>query len=103
APKGKGGPGSGGGKGSGVGTGEGNAKGPGTGKLSQREKRQQRWLMLFNTRSGSDYADQLMGLRAILAVETSNGEYMIYRDLAHRPVHGKVAEDRELNRICWVD
>jgi hypothetical protein len=103
AGKGEGGPGSGGGQGSGKGTGKGNAFGPGTGKLTQREKRQQRWLMLFNTRSGNDYADQLMGLGAILAINTPSGEYLIIRDLANRPVHGQVEDIRELNRIFWVD
>src|SRR5207237_1879380 len=77
APKGKAGTGRGGNEGDGGGKGKGDGVGQGIGKLSQREKRQQRWLMLFNTRSGSDYADQLMGLHAILAVETNNGEYMI--------------------------
>src|SRR5436309_1884904 len=66
APKGKGGPGEGGGKGSGVGTGEGDLTGPGKANMSQRQKRQLRWTMMFNTRDGMDYLRQLQALGAIL-------------------------------------
>jgi hypothetical protein len=105
AGKGQGGSGSGGGQGSGTGTGIGNASGPGRGTLNQREKRQLRWTMIFNTRSGEDYADQLLGLGAILAILGSNGEYLVIRDLDrhHRPVQTKAEDVKELNRIFWVD
>jgi hypothetical protein len=105
AGKGQGGPGSGGGQGSGTGTGIGNASGPGHGTLNQREKRQLRWTMIFNTRSGEDYADQLLGLGAILAILGPNGEYLVIRDLdrRHRPVQAKPEDIKELNRIYWVD
>jgi hypothetical protein len=105
AAKGKGGTGSGGGQGSGTGTGIGNASGPGRGTLNQREKRQLRWTMMFNTRSGDDYADQLQGLGAILAILGPNGDYLVIRDLDrhHRPVQAKPEDIKELNRIYWVD
>jgi hypothetical protein len=106
AGKGQGGPGSGGGQGSGTGTGIGNASGPGRGNLTQREKRQMRWTMLFNTRSGEDYVDQLIGLGAILAIPAGpNHEYLVIRNLDRR--HGPIQPEREnlrdLNRIYWVD
>jgi hypothetical protein len=105
AGKGQGGPGSGGGQGSGKGTGIGNASGPGRGTLNQREKRQLRWTMIFNTRSGEDYADQLLGLGAILAILGPDGEYLVIRDLdrRHRPVQAKPEDLKQLNRIYWVD
>lgn len=105
AGKGEGGPGKGGGKGRGTGTGTGNASGPGTGKMDQREKRQLRWTMIFNTRSGDDYADQLLGLGAILAIPGPDGEYLLIRDLdrRHRPVQPKKEDITQLNRIYWVD
>lgn len=105
AGKGEGGPGSGGGKGKGKGTGTGDAEGPGKGNLSQREKRQLRWTMIFNTRNGEDYADQLQGLGAILAIPGPNGEYLVIRDLdrRHRPVQPKQEDLKGLNRIYWVD
>jgi hypothetical protein len=105
AGKGQGGPGKGGGKGSGEGKGEGNLTGDGTGKLNQREKRQLRWTMIFNTHSGEDYADQLKGLGAILAIPGPNGEYLVIRnpDRRRRPVQTTKEDLKELNRIYWVD
>jgi hypothetical protein len=105
AGHGEGGPGSGGGQGSGTGTGIGNASGPGRGNLNQREKRQLRWTMIFNTSSGGDYADQLRGLGAILAIPGPNGDYLVIRDLdkRHRPVRPEAEDLKSLNRIYWVD
>jgi hypothetical protein len=106
AGKGQGGPGSGGGQGSGTGTGIGNASGPGRGNLTQREKRQLRWTMMFNTRSGEDYVDQLIGLGAILAIPAGpNHEYLVIRDLdrRHGPIQPKREDLGDLNRIYWVD
>jgi hypothetical protein len=75
------------------------------GKLNQREKRQLRWTMIFNTRSGEDYADQLKGLGAILAIPGPNGVYLAIRDpdRRHRPVQAREEDLKELNRIYWVD
>jgi hypothetical protein len=106
AGKGQGGPGSGGGLGSGTGTGIGNASGAGRGNLTQREKRQLRWTMMFNTRSGEDYADQLLGLGAILAIPAGpDHEYLVIRefDRRHRPVQPRREDLKDLNRIYWVD
>jgi hypothetical protein len=105
AGQGQGGPGSGGGQGNGKGTGIGNASGPGRANLNQREKRQLRWTMIFNTRSGEDYADQLRGLGAILAIPGPDGEYLVIRDLdrRHRPVQAVQEDLKTLNRIYWVD
>ncbi len=59
-----------------------------------RLKRLMRWSMDFNTRDGNDYARQLDGLGAILAVPDpeKKGEYLVIRDLKARPVK-PVSED----------
>lgn len=102
AGKGKGGPGSGGGQGRGKSTGTGDLEGPG-GKLDQRTKRQQRWVMNFNTRDGSDYLRQLQHLGAIVAVPLPDGTFRVYRDLGRRPLRGQVEDIKAINRIYWVD
>ncbi len=102
--KGQGGTGEGGGKGTGKGTGEGAGAGEGRkGNLSQREKRMLRWTMIFNTRSGRDYLDQLRGLGAILAVPTTpdNKSYKVIRNLAAPRL---LDEDiSKIERIFWID
>lgn len=105
AGKGKGGEGSGGGKGKGRGTGDGDKVGPGTGsgKISQREKRQLRWVMMFDTRDGSDYLRQLSGLGAILALPQGEGSYYVIRDLLKRPAVGMTEDLGKLDRIYWID
>jgi hypothetical protein len=79
--------------------------GPGRGNITQREKRQLRWTMIFNTRNGEDYANQLIGLGAILAIPGANNEYLVIRDLdrRHGPVQAKPEDLKDLNRIYWVD
>ncbi len=102
AGKGKGGTGSGGGEGSGVGTGTGPGAGPGSaGSITQRQKRQQRWVLIFDVRS-VNFATQLHDLGAILAAPREDGEYVVYRDLNQRPVQGKVEDLSQLNRIFWT-
>jgi hypothetical protein len=101
--KGQGGTGSGGGKGKGKGTGTGDLEGPGTANISVRQRRVLRWTMIFNTTDGYDYARQLAALGAILAAPGPDGQYIVYRDLARRPVKGKVENLEEINRIFWVD
>jgi hypothetical protein len=105
--KGGGGEGTGGGTGSGKGKATGSGTGDGTKgkKLSERQKRQLRWTMIFNTRDGNDYATQLDALGAILAVPTSaeNKEFLVIRDLKSRPAQGKVEDPAALQRIYWID
>lgn len=103
AGQGKGGTGRGGGKGEGVGTGEGAGVGPGTGRMNQRQKRQLRWIMMFNTYSGGDYANQLAGLGAILGVQQTDGSFMLYENLKQRPVQGAIRDLAGLDRIYWID
>jgi hypothetical protein len=103
AGKGRGGSGEGGGKGRGKGTGEGDLEGPGRGKVEQRQKRQLRWTMIFNTVNGQDYLRQLNGLEAILAIPGPDGQYQVIRDLMKRPVQMKVEDLASLDRIYWVD
>jgi hypothetical protein len=105
--KGGGGDGSGGGTGSGKGKATGSGTGDGTKgkKLSERQKRQLRWTMIFNTHDGNDYATQLDSLGAILAVPTSaeNKEFLVIRDLKTRPAEGKIEDPAALQRIYWID
>jgi hypothetical protein len=101
ASKGKGGTGEGGGKGSGKGTGQG--PGTGTGKIkSERQKRQARWTMIFNTFNGDDYARQLIALGAILAIDGPSGQLLVIDDLRRRPVSPQ-AKDVVPDRIFWID
>ncbi len=105
ASKGQGGPGQGGGKGKGIGTGEGDLSGPGKAKITKREKRQQRWVMVFNTRNGEDYARQLRSLQALLAVPVPDeeGQYLLMEDLSKRPVETKKKDLGGITRIYWID
>jgi hypothetical protein len=104
--KGEGGPrGEGGGKGTGKGGGEGNATGPGkqTGPLTQHQKRQNRWTLIFDTRDGLDYLRQLHGLGAVLAVPTSSEEYQVFRNLDHRPAQGRHEDISAMPGLRWYD
>jgi hypothetical protein len=105
AGHGKGGPGSGGGTGSGAGPGDGPGIGPGKSRAieNERTRRQERWVMNFNTRDGNDYLKQLQHLGAILAVPQSDGSYKVYRDFKSRPYQGKEEDISTINRIYWID
>jgi hypothetical protein len=105
---GKGGTGTGGGSGGGKGPGYGDGVGPGVSTPSQREKRNLRWSMLFNTPNSADYVAQLRGLNAVLAIpvrEDANGtQYQVIRDLGGRPPK---LLDEDMNAILrmvrWID
>lgn len=102
-PHGKGGSGSGGGKGNGKGPGEGDSEGPGSGKVSARQKRIMRWTLVFETRTGEDYRQQLKYFGAIIATPTrEQGKFIVYRSLTKGET-GKVDDLKEMNRIFWVD
>jgi len=105
--KGQGGSGEAGGKGKGKGKGIGDLEGSGRMKITKREQRQLRWTMVFNIRQPDDYARQLQGLKAILAIplpaKENVKEYKVIRDLSQRPVRPKVEDVTSINRIYWVD
>jgi hypothetical protein len=103
--KGQGGSGEGGGKGEGIGkgTGPGNTDGTGKGRLTKRQERNLRWVMLFNTIDGQDYLRQLRGLGAILAIPDPQGGYILVRDLNHVPARGTKEDAAALKRIFWID
>jgi hypothetical protein len=101
--QGQGGPGSGGGKDRGTDTGIGRDTGPGTGNMNERLKRTLRWVMVFDTFNGEDYARQLAGLGAILAFPRSKDQYLVVRDLNTRPARGHVEDIEKIKRIYWVD
>ena len=99
---GQGGPGRDGGRDRGQDTGKGSEKGAGDG--SKRYERTLRWVMVFDTYNGEDYANQLSGLGAILAIPRSNNQYFVIRDLKKRPKVDLLDEDIEkIKRIYWVD
>jgi hypothetical protein len=95
-------PGVGGGRGKG--TGQGPGEGPGKGNLNQREKRNLRWAMSFNTRDGNDYLNQLAGLGAMVAVPLSEKppRFLLIRNL-RSPEGAKEEDIASLNRIYWID
>jgi hypothetical protein len=103
AGKGKGGPGRGGGEGTGDGGGRGGSTGPGTGNSESRAKRVLRWTLLFNTRDGRDYLNQLKAFGAILAVPDDKAPdgYLVIRDL-NNPTP-KAEDIAEIKRIFWID
>jgi hypothetical protein len=103
--KGRGGSGEGGGLGKGRGTGIGDLEGAGRMKITKRQQRQLRWVMKFNIRMPEDYARQLQGLKAILAIPIAGKEkeFEVIENLSQRPVKPKVKDVTEINRIYWVD
>jgi hypothetical protein len=107
AAKGEGGAGK-GGKGGQGGTGSSEGAGHGDGppgKLSPRQARQSRWVMIFNTRDGEDYARQLAGLKATIALPMvgEEGQYQVIEDLRRRPVSLRKQDLREIKQIYWID
>lgn len=100
--KGQGGSGSGGGKDKGKDKGEGALEGPGKGKISARQKRVLRWVMIFNTANPDDYRNQLRELGAILAYPDQKGGYRVLRELV-RPARGEIEDLDKIKRIFWVD
>jgi hypothetical protein len=105
AGKGRGGAGQGGGEGEGHGTGKGSGVGSGTGTLNDRTKRVLRWTLIFNTSNGQDYANQLAGLGAIIAIPDPKNpdNYLVIRDLRQRPVHPQPEDLAAIQRIYWID
>jgi hypothetical protein len=71
--------------------------------LSQRQKRQLRWTMMFETRDGLDYRNQLISMGAILAVQGPGGKTLLIKNLNQRPVQMEPGDVSKLKRICWWD
>ncbi|MBY0526168.1 MAG: hypothetical protein K2R98_22430 [Gemmataceae bacterium] len=101
APKGKGGSGSDGGKDSGRDKGVGN--GTGDAKVDVRVKRMFRWTMMFDTRTGDDYRQQLIALGAMLGVPGPDGQVKIVRDLRQKPIRAEAEDLSKITQIRWVD
>jgi hypothetical protein len=70
--------------------------------LQQREKRMLRWKMIFDTKNGEDYVQQLDSLGVTMAVPVGENEYRFIADLKERPAK---LERKELpeDRIFWFD
>jgi hypothetical protein len=78
-------------------------EGPGPHSGNRRLERIDRWIMLFDTFSGEDYARQLHGLGAILAIPRGGDEYGIIRDLSQRPAKPELGDIGSIHRIYWED
>jgi hypothetical protein len=109
AGKGRGGEGQGGGFGKGIGKGVGDKWG--TGPSNKRGQRQQRWKMIFDTRSGNDYVRQLNALSTILRFDVGNKSYIV-RNLSERPAkpvelaldaEGRPTDPEIKTRNWWLD
>jgi hypothetical protein len=63
-----------------------------------------RWRIVFNTKDGKDYAEQLEALGAVLAIPTGERDrYRVIRDLSKRPVRPTVEDVSKIHRIFWVE
>jgi len=89
------------GKGTGTGPGEGDGDGA-AGRMSQKQKRQLRWTLLFNIKSPRDYLDQLGLMKAIVGVQYPDKSIKLIRDPSRRPAVVEAAE-RVPDRIFWMD
>jgi hypothetical protein len=69
----------------------------------KRRRRQSRWVLKFTTDNGPDYARQLQGLGAVLAIPKGDNQYLVIRDLQQRPVQPKPEDIKKINRILWVE
>jgi hypothetical protein len=101
--RGQGGSGQDGGRDTGKDTGEGSGTGKDKAGLNPRERRVLRWTLLFNTRDGNDYLNQLSGLGAWVAVPVNEdkGQYKLIRNL--KKPEPKEEDVSSLNRIFWID
>jgi hypothetical protein len=93
-----------GGKDRGPGPDKGNKVGPRGGGPENRLTRSLRWVMIFETYNGEDYARQLAALGAFIAVPQGKGDiYLVVRDLSRRPLHGSMEDVTQIKRIYWED
>jgi hypothetical protein len=86
------------GTGSGAGIGDGDG---GAGRLSQKQKRQLRWTLLFSVRSAPDYLGQLSRMKAIIGVQYPDKSIKLITNLSERPA--KLESGGAPDRIFWMD
>lgn len=67
-----------------------------------RQERQNRWMLVFQTRDGADYLAKLHALGAILVTPNKAGDWLVYRNLKNPPLLGKT-EQVPPDRIFWID
>jgi hypothetical protein len=67
--------------------------------------RTQRWVLVFNTLNGEDYARQLEALGAILAIPdpAQANQFLVIRDLSKRPANPVPEDLTPIQRIYWID
>jgi hypothetical protein len=91
------------GAGKGIGTGPGVGEGDGSaGRLTQKQKRQLRWTLLFSVRGSADYLDQLSRMKAIIGVQYQDKSIKLITNLRQRPAQLE-SGDRVPDRIFWMD
>src|SRR5262245_32852512 len=94
------------GRGPGRGPGTGPNEGPGDGAagkmLTEKQKRQLRWTLLFSTSGAANYLSQLRRMDAILGVQYLDQSIKLITDLNRRPAVLE-AGDKVPNRIFWMD
>jgi hypothetical protein len=72
-------------------------------QLSKREKRMNRWVLVFNTNDGDDYLRQLRAFGAFLAIDDGYRGYLVIRDLEKKPVVPKLEDVTKIDRFYWID
>jgi hypothetical protein len=94
------------GRGPGKGPGTGPNEGPGDGAagkmLTEKQKRQLRWTLLFSTSGAANYLSQLRRMDAILGVQYLDQSIQLITDLSKRPARLEPG-DKVPNRIFWMD
>ncbi len=94
------------GRGPGKGPGTGPGVGPGDGAagklLTEKQKRQLRWTLLFRTSGAADYLSQLRRMDAILGVQYADQSIQLITDLNKRPAKLEPGE-RVPDRLFWWD
>jgi hypothetical protein len=83
--------------------GAGGQGGDGAAKMNNSIKRVLRWTMLFNTRDGVDYINQLAAMGAIIAIPQDGGsQYLVVRNLK-KPAEAKTEDVGTIRLIWWID
>ena len=82
--------------------GAGKDDGPGTGS-NARQKRLDRWEIVFTANDAKHYLQQLDAIGAIIAVPDGKGRLLVIRNLQERPARPVYEDVFGLNQIYWQD
>ncbi len=86
----------------GDGTGGGGQGGGGGNAAQGRSARQARWILRFNTRTASDYIDQIKGLGATIAFPGDGGTYTCL-NLNTKPPGKTTRKESDITEMFWMD